>query len=303
MRQPFNYYGGKVNMLPHLLPLLPNVKQYCEVFAGGASLFWAKKPSRNEVLNDMNGNITNFYWQLKTNFTELQKLIQATLHSEIHYNRSYEILKNYQATELGENAISIYSDVERAWALWAQTQLTFSHIIFGGYAFGTTGMGLGTTNKRDAFTEKLSLRLRNTEIFNRDALEIIDLKDHEEETIFYIDPPYISSNQGHYKGYTKENFIALLEKLKTIKSKFILSSYPEPELMEYRKKCGWKSKDVPQVVSVTGKRDEPLMKLECITFNYEPPNAQIGMFDGQSEPIEVDEPEPIETNEEENINN
>lgn len=288
MRQPFNYYGGKVNMLPHLLPLLPDVKQYCEVFAGGASLFWAKKPSRNEVLNDMNGNITNFYWQLKTNFSELQKLIQATLHSEDHYNRSYAIVKGEQEA----------SDVERAWALWAQTQLTFSHIIFGGYAFGTTGMGLGTANKRDAFTEKLSLRLRNTEIFNRDALEIIDLKSNEEETIFYVDPPYVSSDQGHYKGYTKENFIALLEKLKTIKSKFILSSYPEPELMEYRKECGWKSKDVQQVVSVTGNRDGQLMKTECITFNFEPPNAQVGLFDAQPEPIESD----IETNEEENIN-
>ena len=39
-------------MLPHILPMIPRHRIYLEAFAGGASVFWAKKPSQVEVLND-----------------------------------------------------------------------------------------------------------------------------------------------------------------------------------------------------------------------------------------------------------
>ena len=133
--------------------------------------------------------------------------------------------------------------------------------------------------------------MRCIEVFNRDAVELIKLKDNSENTLFFCDPPYVSSDQGGYKGYTKEHFIELLETLKNIKAKFILTSYPEPELMEYREKYGWKSKDFKMIVSVTGKREETKYKTECITFNFEPPNAQTCLFGMPTETPEIEEEE------------
>jgi thymidylate synthase len=61
------------------------------------------------------------------------------------------------------------------------------------------------------------------------------------ETFFYIDPPYVGANQGHYGGYTQEYFDELLEMLSKIKGKFILSSYPNKILTDFIKNNQWKS--------------------------------------------------------------
>lgn len=270
MKQPFSYYGGKRNLLNEILPLIPPHTQYVCPFVGGGSVFWGKPPSKNEVINDLDGRITNFYMQLKTNFAELQKMISGTLHSEVLHTEASEVLENKEESPL-----------RRAWALWVQTNLSFSFIINGGYAFSTTGEGYRTANKRDRFTEKLSLRLRDVEIFQRDALELIALKDHT-ESLFYLDPPYSSSECGHYKGYTLADFEKLLVKLKNIKGKFILSSYPEEILLKYREECGWQSRDIKQIVNVSGKREGTKFKTECITYNFTPPNNQARLFDEQA---------------------
>lgn len=274
-------------MFSEIIPLIPPHTQYVEAFVGGGTMFWGKNPSKNEVINDLDGRITNFYMQLKTNFEELQKMISGTLHSEVLHTEASEVLENPNETPL-----------RRAWALWVQTNLSFSFIINGGYAFGTTGMGYGTANKRDRFTEKLSARLRDVEIFQRDALELIELKDHE-ETLFYLDPPYSSSDCGHYKGYTLDDFEKLLKLLKNIKGKFILSSYPEEILLKYREECGWQSRDIKQIVNVSGKREGTKFKTECITYNFLPPNNQAGLFDespqGEESEEEIFDPEQRES--------
>lgn len=81
MKPPLSYYGGKQGMLPHILPLIPPHDLYTEVFAGGAALLFAKEPVRINVINDLNGELVNFYRTLVSDFDELQHEIQRTLHS------------------------------------------------------------------------------------------------------------------------------------------------------------------------------------------------------------------------------
>lgn len=275
MKQIFTYYGGKQKLLPELLKLIPQHTQYVELFAGGATLFWGKPPSENEVLNDIDGRITNFYWQVKTNFEELQTLIQGTLHSEILYKESKVVLDDPNETP-----------VRRAWALWCQTSMTFSSMIHGGFAFGTSGCGDTTKNRRDKFTSEFTKRLEKVEIFSRTATDLIKTKDTT-DTFFYADPPYVSSAQGHYEGYTEADFINLLNALQNIKGKFLLSSYPEKVLLQYRDEMGvdkmgeergWRWKDMESRVFVTGKRDGDKKKIECLTWNFESPSQQGILF-------------------------
>ena len=65
LKTPISYYGGKQNMLKHILTLVPEHKIYIEPFFGGGSLFWAKEPAKCEVINDVNMNLVNFYQVLK----------------------------------------------------------------------------------------------------------------------------------------------------------------------------------------------------------------------------------------------
>ncbi len=266
MKTPIAYYGGKQNLVSELLPLFPEHIQYVEPFTGGGAVFFSKRKSKNEVINDLDGRLTNFYTVCKTKFFELQSLIQGTVHSEVTLKQTQEILK-----------AGIDTDVRLAWALWVQCNMSFGHIIYGGYAFSEGGQAGSTANKRDAFTEKYMERLRAVEIFQRDAVALIKLKDSE-NTFFYCDPPYVSSNCGHYEGYTQENFKELLETLKSIKGKFLMSSYPEESLMDYRNTESWNFKDIKQVLQVTGKREETKYKTECLTWNYELTQKQTSLF-------------------------
>lgn len=73
-------------MLKHLLPMVPEHEIYTEGFAGGAALFFAKEPSRIEVINDINFNLITFYRVLKCRFNALKEKIETTLHSRASYD-------------------------------------------------------------------------------------------------------------------------------------------------------------------------------------------------------------------------
>ncbi len=67
---------------------------------------------------------------------------------------------------------------------------------------------------------------------------MIKSRDHK-EAFFYCDPPYIAEqpvNQGHYAGFTPEDYIVLLDTLSNIKGKFLLSNYPSTILDTYIKR-------------------------------------------------------------------
>ena len=61
----FAYYGGKNRHLEDILPLLPAADHYCEPFAGSASILLNREPSPIETLNDLNGDIVNFFRVLR----------------------------------------------------------------------------------------------------------------------------------------------------------------------------------------------------------------------------------------------
>lgn len=52
LRTPISYYGGKQQMLRHILPLIPDHETYVEPFFGGGAVFWAKQPVNQEIIND-----------------------------------------------------------------------------------------------------------------------------------------------------------------------------------------------------------------------------------------------------------
>lgn len=76
------YWGGKQQLIPRLLTLIPKHRTYCEPFFGGGALFFAKPHSPNEVINDLNDNMINFYCILKRQHQALFEEVEVTLFSE-----------------------------------------------------------------------------------------------------------------------------------------------------------------------------------------------------------------------------
>jgi DNA adenine methylase len=274
IRTPISYYGGKQKMLKDLMPIIPKHRIYCEPFFGGGALFFEKPKSEVEIINDINGEVVNFYRVVKNKYPELQKEIRATLHSREVYNEAMIIYKNPR----------LFTDVQRAWALWTATSQGFSNKI-GSWGFGKdpkTEKALA--NKREEFTKEYAERFETVQIENNDAVKVIERADTK-DTFFYCDPPYIGSHMGHYSGYTENDFAELLKILSKIKGKFLLSSYPNELLAEYTKKFKWKTQKVEKLVAVTKNTNKT--KTEVMTMNYDPAKVERVPFVDRTETNQI----------------
>src|ERR1700744_2874041 len=116
MKPPLTYYGGKQNIAPLIISLIPEHVLYAEPFTGGGAVFFHKPPSRSEVLNDTNGELMNFYRVTRNNFESLQKMIRDTLHSRNAFRQAEVIYHNPD----------LFDEVERAWAVWVICAQAFS---------------------------------------------------------------------------------------------------------------------------------------------------------------------------------
>jgi len=179
MKTPISYYGGKQSMLKHILPIIPQHRVYVEAFFGGGAVFWSKEPSEVEIINDFNANVVNFYRELKTNFKELKRQIDATPYSREVYKHAMVVYNNPY----------VFTPETRAWAFWVGTIQGFSNKI-GSWRSSTQRSKESTLNfnKKRSFDESLSKRLEIVQIENKNALELISKQDSP-ETFFYLDPP------------------------------------------------------------------------------------------------------------------
>jgi len=259
MRPPLTYYGGKQRLASEILKRIPaGHTLYASIFAGGAAEFFAKEPSEIEILNDTNKELMNFYNVVKTQFIELEKMIKISLHS-----RSL-----HQDASVIYSSPHLFSDIQRAWAVWILATQSFSSMLDGTWGYDKTRNQ--TTKKIDSkkasFTEDYAIRLQNVQLECADALYIIHSRDTK-GSFFYCDPPYFNSDCGHYGGYTKGDFIRLLNKLTEIEGRFLLSSYPSDVLSEFTHARGWHTIQFEQKISVN-KGASGKTKIEVMTANY-----------------------------------
>lgn len=257
MKTPITYYGGKQMILKYILPLIPQHKLYCEPFFGGGAVLFAKPKSETEVVNDINGELVNFFQVVKKHFPELQKEIQATPHSRELYKKAMVV---YAHPDL-------FNNIKRAWALWVLTNQGFASMI-GSWGFGKDdSKEASLKTKRENFVKEYAERLAKVQLENNDAIKVLSRCD-DKEAFAYCDPPYIGSDMGHYKGYTEAEYKNLLDLLAKFKGKFLLSSYPSTILSTYIKKYHWKVQKIIKSVAVTKHTDKK--KTEMLVMNYEP---------------------------------
>jgi len=259
MKSPITYYGGKSNMLKHILPLIPEHRIYTEAFFGGGAVFFAKKPSESETINDILNLAIVFYETVKTDFDALKLKVESTLFARKSYMKAKFICENP----------NLDSKLMQAWAFHIGTNMGFSCQIgsWGADKYGKRVKAF--LNKKIRFNTQIAKRLENAQIENNDACKVITSKDTE-DAFHYVDPPYINSNQGHYGGYNEIHYRELLDTLSTIKGKFLLSSYPTDILDEYIEKNGWYTKTFTKSLSaskgVAGQKRKT--KVEVLTANY-----------------------------------
>jgi DNA adenine methylase len=125
-QSPFAWPGGKRALKKTLLGLVPPHRVYVEVFAGSAKLLFAKEPSPREILNDLNGEVTNFFRVAKHRPAALAEMFER---ETIHAGRFRELL-----------AADSHDELERA--------LRFAYLAW--YSYGSKGQHFASSSARTA---------------------------------------------------------------------------------------------------------------------------------------------------------
>ncbi|MEA4916303.1 DNA adenine methylase [Proteiniphilum sp.] len=266
MRTPITYYGGKQTMLKHIVPLIPAHNIYVESFAGGAAVFFAKQPSQMDVINDLNGELINFYRTIVSNFDELKKEIDRTLHSRFQHETAWFIYEHPD----------YFSNVQRAWAVWVLSKMGFAGQLSNSFGFDKSEgrQAKKVDFAKEAFTVELKRRLEATTIESDDAFRIIARYDTP-DTFHFIDPPYVGSDMAHYAGMFDEHDLdRLLQLCVTLQGKFMLTMYPNDNIHSYADRFGWIIHTVERQLSASKKIESRRKQEEWIVCNYPEPTRQ-----------------------------
>jgi DNA adenine methylase len=251
---PLTYYGGKARMAHNIIPLLYPHTVYVEPFAGGLNLLFKKglpvitnHTHYREVVNDINSDLVNFYRVLRNNGEELASLLKLTPYSREEHRQAKIVLANPES-----------SDLERAWAFYIRCNWSYANNPNGNWSVGkvSTNLAANSANKKDKLLA-IANRFRNVNVEHDDALSVIFRWDSP-HTLFYCDPPYPGSDQGHYAGYTAEHFNTLCAVLNNCKGSFVLSNYAQESADAY----GWERLEFGTYCS--GGKDKDTRRTEVI---------------------------------------
>ena len=239
--QLFPYYGGKATLASTVIEVIKefNHRVYVEPFCGGASIFFQKQqstfPKKNavHVLNDLNDLIITAYRVAIEQPEKLEKKLKSSLYSESLFRKAKHIVENPEE----------FTDLDIAWAVIYKIRSSFCNKLDGTWGRSKKGnYEVETYNNFLEYLPSVLKELRQATISSEDAIACIKRWDSP-ETLFYVDPPYPNTGQGHYAGYTQSDFEKLIETLKNAKGTVVLSCYPNEavpadwEKISIRRRC------------------------------------------------------------------
>lgn len=211
------WIGGKRRLAKHILPMFPEHTCYVEPFCGAAALFFMKRPTKVEVLNDINGDLINLYRVVKHHLEEFIRQFKWSLTSR-------QIFKWMQITPS-----ETLTDIQRAARFFYLQKLAF------GGKVENQNFGTGTTSTPKLnllrLEEELSmahLRLSSATIEHQNWEACIKRYDRQ-HTLFYCDPPYWST-EGYGVGFGLEQYDQIAKLAKSIKGKMVISVNDIPEM-------------------------------------------------------------------------
>ncbi len=258
IRPLFNYFGSKFILSRKLLGMIPPHHTYIEPFCGSAAMFFAKQSAKVEILNDLNHNITTLFRILRdpVKREKLCELITLTPYSR----EEYTIAQDYRDEK---------DEMVRTWKF-----LILSNMGFAGKQRYKTGwkteyQEYRTISVWNRLPNRLTIaaqRLKNAQIDNRPAIDVLQRTDHK-EAFHFIDPPYpyysFETPKHCYDfSMTDEEHIELIEVLKNLTGKAMITMY-QNEIYDQLLDHGYHK------IEVNNKDMQKNTKIETVYMNYQ----------------------------------
>lgn len=280
----FNYFGGKFTYLDDLYQHFPvDFVHLVDLFAGSFSVSLNYKGNVIKTANEINQEVTNFFTVLRDQPEELLHRLHLTPVSNAEYNACWDITGD---------------PIERARRFYVRCRQSF-------YGLGSQRKNKGWHMAKSQLNSKggeavskwrnALIKLYEVAEIIRDTFQILNLdykaaidKVDAKGVFIYADPPYPLSCRKSQKDYrfefSDDNHVELINKLNTVKSRAMISSY-ENDLYNdlLTPATGWtKVRLTPKENNIrTGKVQE------CIWFNYpieETRAGQASLFDVKQQP-------------------
>ena len=185
---PFRYPGGKFYARKLIMGEIPQHETYCEPFAGGASVFFAKPLAGHSVLNDLDSEVINTFRQIKDRVEDLIGLlkgVEASKQNHAYYKNEYRPS----------------NDLEKAFRWYYLNRTSYSGIMkpencYWGYGHKYS---MGPDNW-PPHLRTVSDKLQGVEIMSADFESVIDgLPD---DSFMFVDPPYYDTDQHKFYNHT-----------------------------------------------------------------------------------------------------
>ena len=213
MAGAFGSSGGKTNVADKIIGMMPEHKVYVEGFAGGAAVYWHKKPSEKEIINDKFKAIANSYRFIKSHTPEDAETLKKELEGG-HAISKEEFIKIRERLDSGNVGIEAKTLAD----LLKLNRNSFSNNKKD-YCHKDGVKGFKILSRMKALKE----RLQGTKVESMDIIQLIEKYDSP-QTFFYLDPPYPEEwAETKATPYSMDDFKALMKKLEGIKGKYMLS--------------------------------------------------------------------------------
>lgn len=90
MKSVLRYPGAKNRLAPWICEYIPKHDVYLEPFAGSLAVLFNKPKSHIETVNDLDGEVVNFFRIVRDRESELRRAIELTPFSRSEYEAAYE---------------------------------------------------------------------------------------------------------------------------------------------------------------------------------------------------------------------
>ena len=263
------WVGGKRQLLPQILPLIPKrMTAYCEPFLGGGAVLFALQPKR-VLVNDLNQDLITVYRVIKE---DADALIE---HLSRHENTP-EYFYRIRDLDRDKEAYAAMSDVEKASRLLYLNKTCYNG-LFRVNASGAFNSPYGLYRRPNIVNEQtirgVSRYFNSCDItfFSGDFASV--LEQVPKGGFVYLDPPYDPvSDTASFTGYNRGGFgredqVRLKECCDALTArgvKFLLSNSATPFIRElygsYRVSIVQARRAVNSVASRRGAIEEVLVR-------------------------------------------
>lgn len=215
-----NYPGAKWGMAKEIVALMPPHRSYVEPFFGSGAVLFNKPPSAIETVNDVDGDIVNFFRVLRERPEDLADAISMTPYARDVFDDAHE----NRGTD----------DFDRAYRFAIRSKMGHGFKTYRKTGFKIDVYArersycLSCWNRLPGDLLEAASRLKEVQIENRPALDVIRKFNHD-NVLIYADPPYLLSTRGgtqYRHEMTEHDHVELLDALKQHRGSVILSGYP-----------------------------------------------------------------------------